>query len=188
MAEQRKVAVVTSLGRKYSGLIDIPNATLRTTDLFNSSNIFWKNPNEKCFENAILMYDTSLTFDDSAMYREFEKIQLKLLEVFYFYDDFKTIGDEKEKKRAATMISKTQEKLQRVNIITRAVATSFYDIQGNFYGLFKKKSHDKFIPLTDVQMTRIYKKEGKWFKKEVTLPHNFICISTNHIESVTIGG
>ena len=33
MAEQRKVAVVTSLGRKYAGLVDIPNAALRTTDL-----------------------------------------------------------------------------------------------------------------------------------------------------------
>jgi hypothetical protein len=130
MVEQRKVAVVTSLGRKYVGLIDIPNAALRTTDLFNSSNIFWKNPNEKCFENAILMYDTRMTFDDSAVYRKFDKLQLKLSEVFYFYDDFKTIGDEREKRRASTMIGKTQEKLQRVNIITRVVATSFYDIHG----------------------------------------------------------
>jgi hypothetical protein len=187
MVEQRKVAVVTSLGRKYVGLVDIPNAALRTTDLFNSSNIFWRNPNEKCFENAILMYDTSMTLDGSAVYRKFDKIQLKLSEIFYFYDDFETIGDEKEKKRASTMMDMAQEKLQRVNIITRVVATSFYDIQGNFFGLFKKKSRDMFIPLTGVQMAKVYKKEDKWFKKEVPLPHNFICISTSHIESATIG-
>ncbi|MCB2182121.1 MAG: hypothetical protein KQH63_08865 [Desulfobulbaceae bacterium] len=187
MAEQRKVAVVTSLGRKYSGLIDIPNAALRTTDIFNSSNVFWKNPGEKCFENAILMYDAALTFDDSAVFRKFNKIQLKLSEVFYFYDDFQTIGDEKEKKRASSMVSKAHEKMQRINVITNVVGNSFYDIQGDFYGLFKKKSHDKFIPLTNVQMISIYNKDGKWFKKEVALPHNFICISTTHIESATIG-
>ncbi|MBI5556154.1 MAG: hypothetical protein HY885_00790 [Deltaproteobacteria bacterium] len=187
MADQRKVVVVTSLGKKYSGLIDIPNAALRTTDLFNSSNIYWKNPNEKCFENAILMYDASLTFDDSAVYRKFDKIQVKLSEILFFYDDFESIGDEKEKIRATTMAGKTQEKLQRVNIITRVVACSFYDITGNFYGLFKKKCTDNFIPLTDATMTEIYKKQDKWFKKEITLPHKFICIGTSHIESGTIG-
>lgn len=186
MDERRKVAVVTSLGRKYSGLIAIPNVALRTTDLFNSANIFWKNPSEKCFEEAIQMYDVSMSFDDSAVYRKFDKIQLKLSEAFYFYDEFQTIGDAKEKKRADTMITKTQEKLQRVNIITKSLANSFYDIQGNFFGLFKKKSNDRFIPLTDVQMTMIHKKDNKWFKKEVSLPYNFICISTRHIESATI--
>jgi hypothetical protein len=62
---QRKVAIVTSLGKKYSGLIDIPNAALRTTDLLNSSNLFWKNPNEKCYDNAILMYDAKLFIDET---------------------------------------------------------------------------------------------------------------------------
>ena len=75
MAEQRKVVIVASSGKKYSGLIDIPNASLRTTDLLNSTNIFWKNPNEKCFENAILMYDVSLMFSDAAIYRKFDKLQ-----------------------------------------------------------------------------------------------------------------
>lgn len=55
--EQRKVAIVTSLGKRYSGMIDVPSAAFRTTDLFNSANVFWRNPNEKCYNNAILMYD-----------------------------------------------------------------------------------------------------------------------------------
>ncbi len=186
MAEQRKVAIVTSLGRKYSGFIDIPNAALRTTDLFNSSNIFWRDPSEKSFNDAIQMCNASLTVDESTVYRKFEKIQVKLGEIFYFYDDFESIGDSAEKKRATTITQKTQEKLQRVNVLTKVIATSFYDIQGNFYGLFKKKSNDKFIPLTDVQIMRIYSKDGKWFKKEVVLPHHFICISTSHIEAATI--
>jgi hypothetical protein len=184
--EQRKVAVVTSLGRKYSGLIDIPNAALRTTDLFNSPNRFWRNQNDKSFNDAILIYNASMTLDETVVYRKFEKIQLKLGEVFYFYDDFQSISDATEKKKSKIVMQKTQKKLQRVNIITRVIATSFYDIQGIFYGLFRNKSNDKFIPLTDVQITRIYTKEGKWFKKELVLPHNFICISASHIESVAI--
>ena len=53
MAEQRKVVVVTSLGKIYRGMVDVPNESYRTTDLFNSPSIFWKNPAEKCFDNAI---------------------------------------------------------------------------------------------------------------------------------------
>ena len=75
MTEQRKITIGTSLGKKYSGLIDTPSATFRTIDLFNSANMFWKNPNEKCFENAILMYDVSLMFSDAAIYRKFDKLQ-----------------------------------------------------------------------------------------------------------------
>ena len=187
MAEQRKVVIVASSGKKYSGLIDIPNASLRTTDLLNSTNIFWKNPNEKCFENALLMYDLHLMFDDSASYRKFDKIQIKLEEILYFYDDFQSLGNDIEKKRATTMMEKSQEKLQKVNIITCVIANSFYDITGNFYGLFKMKSNNKFLPLTDTKIVEIYKKEDAWFKKEIVLPHNFIGVSNSHIESVTIG-
>jgi hypothetical protein len=186
MGEQRKVAIVTSLGKKYSGMIDIPNAALRTTDLFNSATIYWKNPNEKCFENAILMYDAQLVFDESSLFRKFDKIQVRLAEVFYYYDDFESISDEKEKMRAATMTKMSHENLQRVNIITVLVANSFYDITGNFYGLFKKKSSDKFLPLTNVTMIEISKRQDKWFKKEITLPHRFIGISNRHIESAII--
>ncbi|OGR02684.1 MAG: hypothetical protein A2511_00270 [Deltaproteobacteria bacterium RIFOXYD12_FULL_50_9] len=185
--EQRKVVIVTSLGKKYSGMIDIPNAALRTTDLFNSSNIYWRNPSEKCFENAILMSNAQLILDDSAIYRKFDKIQVKFNEVLFFYDDFQTIGDDKEKIRATTLIEKTQEKPQTVNIITRMISHAFYDISGNFFGLFKKKSNDKFLPLTNVTIAEISKREGKWVRKEITLPHQFIGVGNNQIESATLG-
>jgi hypothetical protein len=187
MTEQRKITIGTSLGKKYTGLIDAPSATFRTIDLFNSANIFWKNPNEKCFENAILMYDARLMFGDTALYRKFDKIQIKLPEIFYFYDGFQSMGDEMEKKRTAKLIELTQEKIQTVNIITKVVANSFYDIEGKFFGLFKKKSNDKFLPLTDVKIVEISKKEGKWFKNEIILPHKFIGMANSLIESAVIG-
>ncbi len=187
MPGQRKISIVTSSGKKYSGLIDIPNASLRTTDLLNSSNIYWANPNEKCYENTILMYDAQLMLDSTALYRKFNKIQIKIDEIICFYDEEQSMGDEKEKKRASAMAENTQEKPRVVNIITCAVANSFFDIAGSFYGLFRKKSHDKFLPLTEAIAIEIYKKENKWVRKELTLPHGFIGVSNTHVESATIG-
>ena len=187
-AKQRKLAIVTSLGKKYSGMVDVPNETFRTTDLLNSSNIFWKSPNLKCYDNAIFMSDVRLFLDDTAVYKKFDSIQIKISEIIYFYDDIKEIGDEMEKKRASTMVRQTNVDVQTVNIITKQVANSFYDVNGIFFGLFKKKSNDNFIPLTQVNIVEIYKKQDKWVQKKVKLPHNFICVSNNHIESVTFIG
>jgi len=185
-AKQRKLAIVTSLGKKYSGMVDVPSETFRTTDLLNSSNIFWKNPNLKCYDNAIYMSDVRLILDDTAVYKKFDSTQVKLSDIIYFYDDIEEIGDEMEKKRASTLVRQTNEDAQTVNIITRQVANSFYDITGVFFGLFKKKSKDTFIPLTQANIVEIYRKQDKWGKKKVELPHNFICVGNNHIESVTI--
>jgi hypothetical protein len=184
-AKQRKLAIVTSLGKKYSGMVDVPSETFRTTDLLNSSNIFWKSPNLKCYDNAIFMSDVRLLLDDKAVYKNFDSIQVKLSDIIYFYDDIEGIGNEMEKKRASTMVIQTKEEAQSVNIITKQVANSFYDITGRFFGLFRKKSKDNFIPLTQANIVEIYRKEDKWVRKKINLPHNFICVSNNHIESVT---
>lgn len=186
MTEQRRVVVVTSLGKMYRGLVDIPNETYRTTDLFNSQSIFWKNPAEKCFDNAILFHDVELIIGGAAIRVKFDKIQVKLSEIIYFYDDLEKITDEKEKLRAGSMIQKTKEHSQSVDIITKQVANSFYHLTGSFFGLFKKKSNDKFIPLTEVKLIEIYQKEGKWFQRSVTLPHKFIGVSTNCIEAMRL--
>ncbi len=187
VAETRRIVLVSSLGKKFIGNVDVPNGTLRTTDLLNSGSIFWKDPGEKCFDNAILMHNVVLQIDDSPVRVRFDKLQVRLSEVILFYDDLESMTDDKEKMRAATMIQKTREQAQVVNIITTEVASSFFNLTGTFYGLFKKKANDKFIPLTDVKLTEIYNKGGKWFQKEIVLPHRFIGVSTNHIEALRLG-
>jgi hypothetical protein len=184
-AKQRKLAIVTSLGKKYSGMVDVPSENFRTTDLLNSSNIFWKSPNLKCYDSAIFMSDVRLFLDGTAIYKKFDFIQIKISDIIYFYDDIEGIGDEMEKKRASTMVRQTNEDAQTVNIITKQVANSFYDITGRFFGLFKKKSKDNFVPLTQANIVEICRRQDKWVQKKVKLPHNFICVSNNHIESVT---
>lgn len=184
--KQRKVAVITTLGKKYSGMVDVPNENFRTTDLFNSSNIFWKNPNLKCYDNAIFMSDVLLFLDDTTIYRKFDSIQIKLSEIIYLFDESEEIGDALEKKRATTMVQQHNEAGQMVHIITRQVANSFYDIRGVFFGLFKKKSKDNFIALTQAKIIEICREQDKWVTKKITLPHNFICVSNSQIESVTL--
>ena len=166
-------------------MVDVPSETFRTTDLLNSSNIFWKNPNLKCYDNAIYMSDVRLILGDTAVYKKFDSTQVKLSDIIYFYDDIEEIGDEMEKKRASTLVRQTNEDAQTVNIITKQVANSFYDITGRFFGLFKKKSKDNFFPLTQANIVEIFRKPDKWVQKKVKLPHNFICVSNNHVESVT---
>ena len=97
-AKQRKLVFVTSLGKKYLGIVDVPNENFRTTDLLNSSNIFWKNPNLKCYDNVIFMSDVHLFLDDTVVYRKYDSIQIKLSEIIYFYDGIEGIGNEMEKK------------------------------------------------------------------------------------------
>jgi len=183
---ERKIVVVTSLGKRFVGNVDIPNSSLRTTDLMNSGSIYWRDPSEKCFENAILMHDVQLQIEGLAASVRFEKLQIKISEIILFYDYQETIADEKEKMRAATMVQKTQEKVQVVNIITTEVANSFYNMTGSFYGLFKKKSNDRFIPLTQVKLTEVYRENGNWYQRVIELPHKFIGVSTRHIEAVRI--
>lgn len=186
MSEQRSVIAVTSLGKIYKGLVDIPSANFRTTDLFNSHSVYWKDANEKCFDDAVLFQDVHLMVNGSAISVRFDKIQLKLSEVVYFYDDQQFITDDAEKMRASTMTQKAHEHSQSVDIITTEVANSFYHLTATFFGLFKKKSHDKFIPLTDVKLVEIYKKGDNWFKRTIELPHKFIGVGTRYIEALRI--
>ena len=183
---QRKLAIITSMGKKYSGMLDVPNESFRTTDLLNSSNIYWRNPNEKCYDNAIMMHDVDLYIDKTSVYKRYKKIQIKVPEIVYFYDEFERLGDEMEKKRAVTIAQGVKEQAQQVHIITTMVANSFYDISGLFFGLFRKKSLNNFVPLNQVTMREIYQRDGTWKKKELTIPYGFIGVSNNHIESITL--
>ncbi|MBM9512377.1 hypothetical protein [Desulfogranum marinum] len=182
---RRPIVVTTTFGKTYYGDIDVPTESIRTTDLLNSNSIFWNDPNEKCFDNAILIHDAKLALEEKAIYKKFNKIQLKSSEIIFFFDNYETIGDKQEKARAVVMRNKAQEKMKPVTIITPLIANSFYDIKGKFYGLFKKKSQDKFIPLFDASVTEIKKVDNKWSQKRVHLAHTFLGISTQYIEALS---
>ena len=181
---QRKISVVTSLGKTYTGMVDIPNPTFRTTDLLNSSQVFWKDPGLKCFENCILLKDVKLSIDEKTIYKRYKQLQVRVKDIIFFYDDSDKVSDKGEKARASSIKEKSYEESMGVNIITPVLADSFYDIHGTFYGLFKKKTKDKFIPLSDVHIYEIQRSKGRWLKKDVPIAHNFAGVGTEHIEAI----
>lgn len=179
---RRKIKVYTP-GKQYTGEVDVPNSSLRTTDLFNSANLFWKDPTEKHFNDVLLMYDVTLSIAGILDFQQFSRVQVRQPNIIFFHDNFKTMGSMKEKKRADTLKKITREEKKNINLITQLRASSFFDISGSFYGLFKSKSIQKYIPLNDVTMYEIIKQQDKWAKKKIHLPSSFVAVNTNHIES-----
>jgi len=73
---RRKVTVFTP-GKQYSGEVDIPNDVLRTTELFNSTNIYWKDPGGKGFNDSLLMYNVTLSITGVREFQKFNKLQVR---------------------------------------------------------------------------------------------------------------
>ena len=182
---QRKMSMITSMGKKYTGMVDVPSESYRTSDLINNTTIFWKDGNEKVYDDAILMRDARLYLDDNAVFKKYEKVQIIINKIIYLYDDVEAVGDENEKKRASSA-NPNSENIQNVEIITRLVANSFYEISGILFGFLKKKAKDAFIPLTQASVSEISKKQDKWVKRLIALPHDFICVNNQYVESLTI--
>lgn len=179
---QRNITLYTP-GKKFEGLIDISNPTMRTMDLLNSANMYWKNPAEKSFDDALLLHEASVILDGDISLGKFEKMQLKLEDIFFFFDAFASVGDEKEKKRAATLKDKAKEGTSMVKIITHTRGHAFFFITGTFHGLFKNKTKQRYIPITEAVVVQILKHSEHWQKKQIRLDNQFIGVGSKHIEA-----
>lgn len=185
-AVRRKITVFTP-GKQYFGEVDVPNANLRTTDLLNSTNLYWKDPTEKNFNDVLLMFNVTLSIDGIREFQKFGRVQIRQPNIIFFHDDFVGLGSAEEKKRADALKEKTHEEKKQIHLLTKVRVNSFFDITGSFYGLFKSKSIQKYIPLSDVVMYEIIKQQDKWVKKQIQLANNFIGVNTSYIESCAFG-
>jgi hypothetical protein len=179
---RRRITVFTP-GKIYTGDIDVPNPLLRTTDLLNSTNLYWKDPANKFFTDSLMMYDAVLSIDGIEKYQTYENIQIRQPNIIFFHDGFAELGNSGEKERADKLKEKTCEEKKTIHLITKARVNSFFDMQGTFHGLFKSKSNQKYIPISNVIMHEIIRQQGKWVKKRVQLVNNFIGVNSNYIES-----
>ena len=179
---QRSVTVFTP-GKTYSGYVDVPNESLRSIDLFNSANIYWKDPAEKSFEDALLIRDATVILEGNIKLCKMTRVQVRLLDVIFFFDALDDSGDRLEKIRAATLKTRSGEDTSSVTIITNTRANCFYFISGIFYGLFKSKSKQRFIALTQPAVTAVLLAEDGWQKKKIALPGSFVGVSTRHVEA-----
>jgi len=181
---QKKITVYTP-DKTYSGYMDIGNPSLRTIDIFNSSNIFWKNPAERSFDDALLLYNATILLEGNTKMGEYAKLQIKLQDIIFFYDSLENVGDSIEKKRAAHLKVKTKESTALAHIITLTQGHGFFYITGMFYGLFKSKSKSRYIPLTQASVVHVTRGSEKWQKKVIKIEGGFVGISTRHIEACT---
>ena len=181
---QRKITFYTPY-KIYSGHIDIANESLRTIDIFNSSNIYWKDPNERSFDDALLLNNATIILEGNTKLGDFTKLQVKLSDVLFFHDSLENMGDSMEQKRAAIMKTKAKENTSQVHIITHTRGGAFFYITGMFYGLFKSKSNHRFIPVTQANVVEVVRSSEKWQKKTIPIEGGFVGISTHHIESCT---
>jgi hypothetical protein len=179
---RRRITVFTP-GKIYTGDIDVPNALLRTTDLLNSPNLYWSDPASKSFNDSLLMHDVILSIDGIEKYQTYEEIQIRQPNIIFFHDGFAELGNSGEKERAERLKEKTREEKKTIRLITKARVNSFFDIQGTFHGLFKNKSNQNYIPISDVIMHEVIRQQDKWVKKRVQLANNFIGVNSSYIES-----
>ncbi len=179
---RRKITVFTP-GKIYTGEIDVPNPLLRTTDLLNSANLYWKDPAIKSFTDSLLMHDVILSIDGIEKYQTYENIQIRQPNIIFFYDDLAELGNSEEKDRVERLQKKTNEEQQTIHLITKVRVNSFFDLQGTFHGLFKNKSNQKYIPISEVILYEVIRQHDKWIKKRVHLAHNFIGVNSSYIES-----
>jgi len=184
---QRMVTIFTP-GKIYSGYIDIANESQRTIDIFNSANVYWKDPNERSFDDSLLLRNASIVLEGNFKIREFSKLQIKISDILFFYDSLESLGNILEQKRAAHLNVKTKESASLAHMITHTIGDAFFYITGTFYGLFKSKSKHRFIPITDANVVEIIRCGERWQKKQIPIEGGFVGISTHHIEACTFSG
>lgn len=182
---RRKITVFTP-GKQYSGEVDIPNASLRTTDLLNSTNLYWKDATEKTFNDSLLMFDVTISIDGIHEFQKFDRVQIRQPNIIFYYDDFTAMGSATEKKRADVLKEKSHEEERPIHLISKVRVNSFFDIRGSFYGLFKSKSIQKYIPLSDAVVYEIIRQQDKWVKRKIELVNNFIGFNTSYIEAAAL--
>ncbi len=181
---QRKITFYTPY-KIYSGFIDVANETLRTIDIFNSSNLYWKDPTERSFNDALLLNNATIMLEGNTKLGDFAKLQVKLSDVLFFHDSLENMGDSLEKKRAANLMLKTKEDTSQVHLLTHTRGGAFFYISGMFYGLFKSKSNHRFIPITQANVVEIIRSNDTWQKQTIPIEGGFVGISTQHIEACT---
>ncbi len=181
---QKKITIYCP-DKIYSGHMDVGNLSLRTIDIFNSSNIYWKDPAERSFDDALLLYNATILLEGNTKLGDYAKLQIKLQDIIFFYDSLENVGDSMEKKRAAHLKVKTKESTSLAHIITHTQGHGFFYITGMFYGLFKSKSKSRYIPLTQANVVHVTRVGDKWQKKIIKIDGGFVGISTRHIEACT---
>ncbi len=188
METNRRDVTIHVPDKVYSGYIDVPNETLRTIDIFNSTSGYWKDPSEKGFDDALLLNSATVTLDSDTPLLELDRIQIRLADILFFFDDELGCGDSSEKIRAEALSARNGEKISKVYIITHMQGDSFFYISGLSHGRFRSKTKHRYIPLTNPTITEVHRAGQGWKQKNIPVQGAFVGVNTAHIEACTFSG
>lgn len=166
----------------YSGYLDVNTDDMRTIDLLNSANLYWKNPDEKSFNDSILLNKADVTIEGGKLLGSFPQLQIRLSDIIFFTDDEETTGHFSEKLRASVLTQRSGEKASTARILTRMRGDSFFIITGLFKGLFKSKSKHRYFPLSQATVNALVRTGDSWKNQEL-VNGKFIGLSTENIEA-----
>jgi hypothetical protein len=182
----RRIVIITSLGKRYEGNIDLPSLNFRTSDLLNSSTVYWKQPSRKYLENSIMLSNVNLSFNGNKEYRKFDLIQIRIPEIVVFFDSLGISGYHCEKMRAANLQLGSSDSARNVHIITSKISNSFYTVSGTIHGAARQKMNRLFVPVSDAVIAEVRLDESSDFKENpVDLPNSFLGINTRYIEALS---
>lgn len=112
---QREVILFTP-NKKYTGKIDLKNDGIRTIDQLNSSTIYWKNPAEKSFDDAVLLYDVDISVHGVDKLTSFKKLQVRLSDIMFFTDRLETSGIRQKRCEPRPCLPKPRTSVPRLKL------------------------------------------------------------------------
>lgn len=113
----------------------------------------------------------------------FKKLQIRLSDIIFFSDGLRKTGAVSEKMRAKTLSVKSKDDVAKVRILTEMRGDSFFLIMATFHGLFKNKTKQRYLPLTEAKIYEIMRTGDKWERLEIDVGNDFIGLSSSHIEA-----
>jgi hypothetical protein len=189
MADNKRKIGIMKQGKKYVGSVIIPSDAFRTIDYFNRPALMRHRDNLTTLDNYIQMHDVAMIIDGKVILKKQGAMNILVTDIIFYWDDLENIGDSSEQKRARTLMDNTgRTDLNSANIITPMFDNQFFQITGTFHGNFKSAMMHNFLALTNTSVNQIYIKPetGKWCKKPIDLPHGFLALNMNHIDSYSL--
>jgi hypothetical protein len=189
MSDEKRKINVTKQGKKYLGMISIPSDMYRTTDYFNRPSMMRHRDNQGTLDSFIQLYDADILIGDNIVLKRQDVVNVRVIDIVFYWDEIDNLGMPAEQKRAKAMMEQMgRAELNRVTVTTPMHGSQFYEISGTFYGKFKRAMVKNFLALTNAAVEHFFKspESGKWSKRSVSLPHDFVALNMNFVDSYSL--
>ena len=179
-----KICNYPKKGKWYTGNIDVPSDDYRTSDYFNRPKLMDSTSYHPSLDNYIELSDVKIYLDEKSIIRK-ESLNILVTDILFHWDNEESVGMETSRQHANLIAQKSGAKVSQINIITPTFNNHFYSVIGNYHPPFRKAMSSNFISLFDALAVLFCRQstQDSWIKKSLQLPHSFIAVNINFIES-----